>query len=321
MKFDTPIRVVCFGGGTGMPSLLSGLKQNPLLDITAIVDMFDSGGSSGLLRDQYGILPPGDILRCLLALSEDEIYARKLLLKRIRNHHEPGHTGGNLLLYAFEKVYGNYLEAIDALAQMLSVKGRVIPVTLLPSTLCAQYTDGSISKKETDVDQGLFGGKEITELYLEPVVDASQEAIDAIEQADVICVGPGSLYSSVLSNFLPIGICDALSRSCASIIYISNLLTEGVHMKERGAEHLIEIVEKMIGKKLSAALVNTTLPKMAVLDRYAQEQKFPIIFSKQEQSDPRIVAADLWIDSSIARHDSMRLASIVTFVISKLLNK
>ena len=321
MQFDQPITIVCFGGGTGMPSLLSGLKQNPLFEITAIVDMFDSGGSSGMLRDQYGILPPGDILRCLLALSEDEAYARKLLLKRIRNHHEPGHTGGNLLLYAFEKVYGDYFDAIDALAQMLSVRGRVIPVTLEQSTLCAKYTDGTISKKETNVDRGLFDGKEIAELFLDPIVDASQEAIIAVKKADAICIGPGSLYSSVLSNFLPNGIRNSLSQSKAPILFIANLLTEGTRMKEYGAAQLSKVVESMIGRKLSAVIVNTATPEMAVLDRYAAEQKFPIRFSQHEQSDPRIVAANLWIDQSIARHDPARLASVVTYVISGLLNK
>ena len=321
MQFDKPINIVCFGGGTGMPSLLSGLKQNPLFEITAIVDMFDSGGSSGMLRDQYGILPPGDILRCLLALSEDEVYARKLLLKRIRNHHKSGHTGGNLLLYALEKVYGTYLEAVDALAQMLSVRGRVIPVTLSQSTLCARYTDGTVSKKETNVDQGLFEGKEIAELFLEPAVDASHEAIEAIGQADVICIGPGSLYTSVLSNFLPQGIVQAVQHSHAPIMYMANLLTEGKRMSEMGLVGIVNQVESMVGRNFSVIITNAALPDNDVLARYAAEQKFPILVSQQEQGDPRITTADLWIDQSIARHDSARLASVVTFAISRLLEK
>lgn len=314
-----PLKIVCFGGGTGMPSLLSGLKTNPLFEIIAIVDMFDSGGSSGLLRDQYGILPPGDILRCLLALSEDESYARKLLLKRIRNHHEPGHTGGNLLLYALEKVYGNYLEAIDALAQILSVKGRVIPVTLSPSTLCARYTDGSISKKETNVDHGLFDGKEITELFLEPSVEASHEALEAIRHADIICVGPGSLYTSVLSNFLPNGICEAVQKSSAPIIAIANLLTEGETMKEYSLERLMTIIEGMIGREIAVLVVNDSMPAGAVLQAYESEKKYPIIASDQDSKNPRIISTYLWQDLLIARHDSARLASVVAMLASKLL--
>ena len=137
------MRITCFGGGTGLPSLLSGLKKNPWIDVTAVVSMFDSGGSSGALRDRYGILPPGDILKCLLALAEDEKGARKILLKRINHATSPGHTGGNLLLFALERIYGSYPDAVDALAQILSVKGRVIPVSLEPSSLCARYDDGS----------------------------------------------------------------------------------------------------------------------------------------------------------------------------------
>lgn len=321
MYFAKPIRIVAFGGGTGMPSLLSGLKTNPLFEITAVVDMFDSGGSSGLLRDQYGILPPGDILRCFLALSEDEGYARKLLLKRIRNHHEPGHTGGNLLLYALEKVYGNYLEAIDALAQILSVRGRVIPVTIFPSTLCARYTDGTVSHKETNVDQGLYDGKEITELFLEPSVEASQEALEAIRHADIICVGPGSLYTSVLSNFLPKGIRQAVQESRAPIIAIANLLTEGEKMKEYSLERLMTIIEDMIGGELSFLVVNESLPAGVVLAAYQHEKKYPIVATEDNIINQHIISTPLWAHPTIARHDSARLASVVAMLASRLLLK
>src|SRR3989338_1279919 len=118
------IKIVCFGGGTGMPSLLSGLKHNPWFEVTAVVNMFDTGGSSGELKDRFGILPPGDVLKCMLALSEDEVVARKILLKRISHPSFSGHTGGNLLLFAFEKVYGNQLDAVNALSHILSVQGK-----------------------------------------------------------------------------------------------------------------------------------------------------------------------------------------------------
>jgi uncharacterized cofD-like protein len=208
-------KVVCFGGGTGLPMLLSGLKVNPWLDITAVVNMFDTGGSSGELKDRFGILPPGDILKCLLALSTDEVYARKLLLKRISNHTFNGHTGGNILLFGFEKVFGDHLSAVDALGQLLSVTGKVIPVTLEQSSLVAKYADGSSRIGETNVDMGVDEGNVIKSLSLQPKVLASAEAIQAITEADALCVGPGSFYTSVLPNFLPNGIRDAISESRA----------------------------------------------------------------------------------------------------------
>src|SRR3989344_4426862 len=160
------IKIVCCGGGTGMPSLLSGLKHNPWFEVTAVVNMFDTGGSSGELKDKFGILPPGDVLKCLLALSEDELMARKILLKRVDHFSFSGHTGGNLLLMAFEKVYGNHSDAVSALSQVLSAQGQVLPVTGSQSTLCARYFDNSINRGETDIDVGVQKGKEVKELFL-----------------------------------------------------------------------------------------------------------------------------------------------------------
>jgi uncharacterized cofD-like protein len=193
-----PIKVVCFGGGTGLPALLSGLKHNPWLDITAIVNMFDTGGSSGELRDRFGILPPGDVLKCLLALSKNELIAREVLQHRIRNAQAPGHTGGNVLLLGLEKVFGDCPTAIDALGQVLSIRGKVIPVTLQQSTLCARYHDSSLHKGETSVDAGVYEGKTIKDLFLDPPIPASASALEAIEEADALCIGPGSFYTSVL---------------------------------------------------------------------------------------------------------------------------
>lgn len=312
-----PIRVVCFGGGTGMPSLLSGLKKNPFLQITAIVNMFDSGGSSGVLRDTYGILPPGDILRCVLALSDDEAHARRLLLKRIEHPAHPGHTGGNLLLFALEKVYGDYMSAVHALSQMLFARGSVIPVTLSQSTLCARYADESISKEEVAVDAGLYEGKIIKELFLDPPVLASQQALDAIKHADALCVGPGSFYTSVLSNFLPLGIKDAVRISSAPIMYIPNLVCEGSGMSTFSISALASVISEYCGRDVSTIIANTSFPSPTVLDVYAQEQKFPIRIQRDEENDIRLKCADLWIDPTIARHNSARLAYMVFRLLSE----
>jgi len=312
-------KVVCFGGGTGLPALLSGLKHNPWLDITAVVNMFDTGGSSGELKDRFGILPPGDVLKCLLALSDDEVNARKLLLKRIHNSRFSGHTGGNILLFGFEKVFGDYLSAVDALGQLLSVKGKVVPVTLEQSSLFAMYTDGSRYKGETGVDVGVQEGKVVQLLSLEPKVSASPKAIQAIAEADVLCVGPGSFYTSVLPNFLPDGIAEAVSQARGKIIYIANLLTEGKGMQGMQLEDIVAEAEVYVGcgRKVDYVVANHHLPSEEnLLGRYASENKYPII-PGSSVVDERFIFADLWFDKNIARHDSQRLAYLVSSLISK----
>lgn len=311
--------IVCFGGGTGLPSLLAGLKHNPLLDITAVVSMFDTGGSSGDLKDRFGILPPGDVLKCLLALSEDEAVARKILLTRIDYGEFPGHTGGNLLLLALEKVYGNYRVAIDALGKMLGTRGRVVPVTTKHSTLCARYTDKSIRKGETNVDIGIYEGRSVRDLFLEPDVEASKDALEALHAADAFCVGPGSFYTSVLPNFLPLRIKETIAHSRAPIIYIANLVTEGFGMVGTTVLKNIATLERYLGRPVDAAIVNKSLPSSETIDRYAEEKKEPILAPHAPRVGATVVVeADLWLDPSIARHDSSRLASVVSMVINKL---
>lgn len=325
MPTESPknINVVCFGGGTGLPVLLSGLKQNPLLSVTAVVNMFDSGGSSGVLRDQFGILPPGDILKCLLALSEDEHAARKILLARTFKATKPGHSAGNLLLFALERVYNDYHDAIDALGNILSVQGQVIPVTITKSTLCASYIDGEVTKGETTVDEGLFRGKKIERLFLDPAAEASEKAIRAIEQADVLCIGPGSFYTSVLPNFLPTGIREAIASSPAPVIFIANLLTEGWGMKDLTVSHVIDIVEAHIGRKVTRVVANMQYPSDDVIQKYKEERKellLPVHFPNVQ--DQRITAAPLWgTDTDIARHDSSLLAHAVFRIIVELIKR
>lgn len=316
------VNVVCFGGGTGLPSLLRGLKIIPELQISAVVNMFDTGGSSGELRDKFGILPPGDILKCLLALAKDDASAREILLRRISHKRFPGHTGGNVLLMGLERVYEDYLDAVNALGQILSVRGRVLPVTLTQGTLCARYKDGFICKGEVAVDQYLFAGREIEELFLEPHVSASPQALEAIERADVLCVGPGSFYTSVMSNFLSKGVKESILNSKAPIIFICNLLTEGLGMQGYNVEKVVGIAEQYLGRSVASVIVNTKVPERKVLERYAAEKKHPLLpdVINLGRLEKRIIPEDLWLDPGIARHDSERLAGSVSGVIRRILS-
>ena len=320
MRQISPIQVVCIGGGTGLPSLLTSLKDNPWLQLSALVNMFDTGGSSGELKDKFGTLPQGDVLKCVLALSENTQEARDILLRRIRNPQYNGHTGGNILLLGLEKVYGSFSEAVVALSQLLSVKGTVIPITYEHSVLCARYTDGEVFKTETSVDVGIYEGKVVEKLYLEQSVSASDTALAAIRNAQVICLGPGSFYTSVLPNLLPDGVREAIVSSHAPIIYITNLLTEGAGMQGCTVESLIHILESYVGRSIAKAVVNTQVPSDEVLQQYAAERKYPIICGSKDSTDERVVSADLWTDNSIARHDTKRLSCLVSSLITNLVN-
>src|ERR687889_1595704 len=160
----------CFGGGTGLPSLLGGLKSNPWLTLNAVVTMFDSGGSSGMLRDQLGVLPPGDVLKCALALARNEGEARRVLLARLptleQHDRLAGHTGGNLLLSMMEQYSGDFLAAVDGLRALLGCKGYVWPVTIEQAMLCAEYADGTIHCGEVEVDLGHARGHEVRDIWL-----------------------------------------------------------------------------------------------------------------------------------------------------------
>src|SRR6202163_4225439 len=163
------INVGCFGGGTGLPSLLGGLKSNPWLDVNAVVTMFDSGGSSGQLRDELGVLPPGDILKCALALSRNAREARRVLLARLAALGPTrlgGHTGGNLLLSMMQRYSGDFLDAIDCLRELLGCRGRVWPVSVQHASVCAEYVDGAQTRGEVEVDAGQTSGQPVRRIWL-----------------------------------------------------------------------------------------------------------------------------------------------------------
>ncbi len=280
-----------------------------------MVNMFDTGGSSGALKDRFGILPPGDVLKCLLALAEDEVAARHILLKRIQNESQPNHTGGNVLLMGLEKVYGDYLDAVDALSQILSVKGRVLPVTRSVTTLCAEYEDGYIARGETAVDERMKQGGRLTRLFLDPEVEAEPLTIEAIQQADVLVVGPGSFYTSSLPNLLPRGIKEVVIASPARLVSIANLLTEAKGMEEFSLERIRTEVELYAGRPVDVQIANTRMPDESTRAAYRQEGKLPLLPNEDDLQSPGIVGADLWQDPHIARHDSARLAEALIRVL------
>ena len=310
----------CFGGGTGLPSLLGGLKANPWLTVNAVVTMFDSGGSSGVLRDQLGVLPPGDVLKCALALARNEREARRVLLARLptlEHQRLGGHTGGNLLLSMMQQYSGDFLAAVDGLRSLLGCRGRVWPVSIEQASVCAEYRDGRRTRGEVEVDAGHNAGHDVTRLWLEPEVHILPAAAEAIAGFDAAVIGPGSFYTSLMPIFLVQGAADALRRVKGPIVLVTNLLTEGRGMTDFTAATAVRVLGETIGRPIDVVVVNTARPSAATLARYAEEHKAPL-----ERGDVpatcEVVSGEFWC-GEIARHDRRRLAHAVWAVVARRL--
>jgi uncharacterized cofD-like protein len=311
------LNVGCFGGGTGMPSVLGGLKNNPWLHLNAIVTMFDSGGSSGQLRDELGVLPPGDILKCALALSRNAREARRVLLARLpmlEHTRLGGHTGGNLLLSMMQRYSGDFLDAIDGLSALLGCHGRVWPVTVEQAAVCAEYGDGSVTRGEVEVDAGQTSGRFVRRIWLEPPVSIHPTVTAAISKLDAVIIGPGSFYTSLMPIFLVRGVAEALAEMKGPIILIANLLTEGRGMAGFTAADAVARIEEATRRQVDVVITNTVWPPVAVLERYAQEHKEPLS-SGELPGHCEIVGGEFWT-GEIARHDRLRLAYALWSVLS-----
>jgi uncharacterized cofD-like protein len=314
------LNVGCFGGGTGLPSLLGGLKTNPWLVIHAIVTMFDSGGSSGQLRDELGVLPPGDVLRCALALARNEREARNVLLARLSMPEHArlrGHTGGNLLLSMMERYSGDFLAAVDGLRALLGCEGHVWPVTTEPASICAEYGDGSSTRGEVEVDAGQTAGNAITRLWLEPDVQLHEAARTAIGALDAVVIGPGSFYTSLMPILLVRGAPEAVRAVPGPIVLVTNLLTEGRGMWGFTAGDAVRRMGEVLGRPVDVVIVDNSTPSQATMSRYLEEHKRPLERG-DIPSSCEVVEGEFW-SAEIARHDRRRLAQAVWAVLAKRL--
>ncbi len=315
------LNIGCFGGGTGLPSLLGGLKNNPWLHLNAVVTMFDSGGSSGQLRDELGVLPPGDVLKCALALARNEGESRRVLLSRLPTleHHArlSGHTGGNLLLSMMEQYSGDFLAAVDGLRVLLGCKGKVWPVSVEPASVCAEYGDGTVTRGEVEVDAGQNRGHHVRRVWLEPQAAIHAAVADAVRQFDAVIIGPGSFFTSILPPLLVRGVRDALADMHGPIILISNLLTEGRGMAGFTAAESARWVADAIGRPVDVVIANTGRPSLEGLMKYAAEHKEPLELG-EFNGDTEVVQGRFWC-TEIARHDRRRLSFAVWSVLSERL--
>lgn len=317
------LKVGCFGGGTGLPSLIGGLKNNPWIDLHAIVTMFDSGGSSGQLRDELGVLPPGDILKCALTLARNEREARNILLTRLpmlEHGRLAGHTGGNLLLSMMEQYTGgDFLAAVDGLRALLGCKGHVWPITVQRSTICAEYRDGTKTRGEVEVDALQAGGGLVKRLWLDPPVAIHPTVADVVSSLDAAIIGPGSFYTSLMPIFHVDGCREAFQRMTGPVIYVANLLTEGRGMEGFTAADAVDKLAGAIGRPIDAVIYNTEAPSDEVLARYAAEHKRPLALGTLTGSC-QVIDGVFW-RRAYARHDRARLrAAVWAFLSARLLS-
>ncbi len=303
-------RVVVIGGGTGLSVMLRGLKRMPV-DITAIVTVADDGGSSGILRSELQMLPPGDIRNVLSALADEEPILTKVLQYRFQNGGSglAGHSLGNLILAAMQDITGDFLTGVKELSKVLAVRGRVLPASGQPIVLKAEMKDGSIIVGESKIPK--FGGV-IKRVFLDPIdAEPLEEAIEALQSADAIVIGPGSLYTSILPNLLVKGIAETIGASDAVKMYVCNVMTQPGETDDYSlADHLRALEEHVGGRLVDYVLVNNGDIPDHVLEAYAEKGASPVGLDLDEVSirGYTVIADRLVWYNKYLRHDAKRLS-------------
>ncbi len=314
-------KVVVIGGGTGVFTVLNALKAFPL-HLQAIVTMADDGGSSGVLREEFGILPPGDIRRALIALAPESMQS----LSRLFNYRFDkggglkGHTFGNLFLTVLERLNGGFNKAIKEASKILNIKGEVIPVTLENVKLFAKLNNGIFVAGETNIDKAKYkkikDNNRIQEIFLNPKPKANKEALEAIKKADYIIIGPGDLYTSIIPNFLVQGVVSALKSSKAKKFYICNITTKFGETDHFTAIDFLKTLEKYTAKNIfNYFIVNKSsdLPK-SFIHKYLKERKELVkcdLNDFKASSKLKIVQSDLARHTGLLRHDPTKLGKLI----------
>ena len=310
-----PKRIVLIGGGTGIYTLLSGLKKHDCI-LTSIVSMMDSGGSTGRLIDEFGTLPVGDIRRSIIALSENREIMRTLFEYRFKEGAGlKNHSMGNLILTALTKITGTEEEGINSACKILNVKGNVLPVTLEKSNLCAELENGEIVKGETNIDIPKHNSNlKIKRLFLEPYAFAHEKAIKAIKEADIIVLGPGDLYTSTIANLVVENISNATNESKAKKVYVCNLMTKkGETNNFTITQHLNELI-KYLGKDcLDYVIYNSKMPSQERLDKYKGEESQTVKIDSEnfKKFKAKFIGENLISETSLVRHNEEIIAKLI----------
>jgi uncharacterized cofD-like protein len=318
--------LVTIGGGSGQFALLSGLRDLDGITITAIVSMVDSGGSTGRLRDELGILPPGDVLKCILALSPHHDIARILFLKRfIKDRRLQGHNAGNMLLTMLSQYTGSFPTGVQALGEILDAKGKILPVTIDKATLVAELTDGSHIYGETaiDIPRGTQREK-IRNVFLVPhhsdSISVYPPVIEAIKGADYVIIGPGDLFTSIIPNLIVPGVKEALQETNATILYIINIMTKFGETHNFSGLDFIRKLEESIERQVDGIIYNSEKPDKKLVEQYMEQKaEFVEIDEDNDCWGNRSIYTSNMLDiaGSIVRHDSKKLAVLIQEIISQ----
>ncbi len=321
-------KIVVLGGGTGTFTVLSGLKKYPV-ECSAVVSVADNGGSTGILRDELGVLPPGDIRQCLVALSSEEQILRQLFTYRFEQGSLKGHNFGNIFLSALEKLTGDPLSAIKEAQRILQVKGRVIPVSARASNLCAELEDGMIIQGEHAIDEFKKPRSPIQRCFLSPLAPGNPEALEAIRQAQLVILGPGDLFTSLVPVLLVQGISQALADNRGEIALIMNLVTKPGQTDGYTAKKLADVISSYIAPaRLDIVIINSSRPESSLMKRYAKQWE-QVIRDDLRKATYRTIRAPLLskhitlstkgdvLRRSFLRHDPDKLAKVLISVLAE----
>lgn len=306
------IKLAAIGGGTGLSVLLNGLKKK--FDVAAIVTVGDNGGGSGILREDLNMLPPGDIRNCLLALSEAPDDLRKLLSYRFEDGSLKGQSLGNLIIAGMVKSEGSFEDGIQVVSNVLNLKGKVYPVTIDNMDLCAVLSDGVKVRGESEI--AIFALKRkagIKELSLINHVNISEHAKDAILNADVVTLGPGSLYTSVICNLLVDGVREALKDK--KVVYIANVMTQPEETMGYSLYNHVEEVERYLGREIDYVLANDVLPKSELIEKYSFEGSMPVGVTDEDREilDSKLITGEfLEVKSGYVRSNATNITDTLS---------
>lgn len=305
-------RIVAIGGGTGLSTLLLGLKEYTS-NITAIVTVADDGGSSGRLREELNVLPPGDIRNCLVALADAGPLLEKLFQFRFHDgEHLKGHNFGNLFITAMSKVTGDFEQAVKASSKVLAIRGSVIPATLNKVILKARHKDGTETVGESKIPESK---SPVERMYIHPANSRpTMEALEAIKKAHAIILGPGSLYTSVMPNLLIEGMWEAIIQSKAPKLYVCNVMTQAGETDDyKASQHIKAIIEHTGPGMVNYCIVNTGKVPSNLLQKYRDQNAHPVT-ADRERLKPlgcEVIEGNIVDTKDFVRHDSQKLAKII----------
>ena len=311
-------KVVVLGGGTGLSTLLKGLKMFPV-DITAIVSVSDDGRSTGRLRDEFNIPAVGDVRQVLVALSETEPLVEKLLNYRFNTTSDlNGHTVGNLLLTAASNITGNMSDGVEALSKVLNLRGKVVPLTEDNVTLMGRMEDDSIIEGEHNITEC---DKKIKEVFYKDTPEINSLALKAIRESNLIILSMGSVFTSIIPNLICKSVIDEIDKSNANIIYVCNMMTQPGETDGFKVSDHVRLLNSYLGtKKIHTVLVNNKNIPKKLLDRYSnEEQKDQVVVDFENLTDTKVIASNFFqIQNNMIRHDSLKLSlAIFSYLLSE----